>query len=143
MRSTSLMPNSAACPQRKFQIVSHRCGSCQSRDRPAAARSANRLSAALSKSTGARNSPRSTPRRPLRRRFPASRSDHPLHPAFIAKNEAGKVRMLRHLDQALTDAAVTNEIATMARLEAIKGELCEDEALLIGAVERAEDSREV
>jgi tetratricopeptide (TPR) repeat protein len=59
------------------------------------------------------------------------------------RDEAGKARMLRHLDQALTDAAVTNEIATMARLEAIKGELCEDEALLIGAVERAEDSRDL
>ena len=59
------------------------------------------------------------------------------------RDESGKARMLRHLDQALTDAAVTNEIATMVRLEAIKGELCEDEALLIGAVERAEDSRDL
>jgi hypothetical protein len=31
------------------------------------------------------------------------------------RDEAGKARMLRHLDQALTDAAVTTEIATMAK----------------------------
>jgi tetratricopeptide (TPR) repeat protein len=49
--------------------------------------------------------------------------------------------MLRHLDQALADADVGEQIATIARLEAIKGELCEDEALLIGAVQRAESSR--
>jgi tetratricopeptide (TPR) repeat protein len=40
----------------------------------------------------------------------------------------------------LADAAAGEQIATIARLEAIKGELSEDEALLIGAVERAENS---
>jgi class 3 adenylate cyclase/tetratricopeptide (TPR) repeat protein len=59
------------------------------------------------------------------------------------RDEAGKARMLRHLDQGLADAAAHEQIGTIARLEAIKGELCEDEELLKGAVERAEDSRDL
>jgi tetratricopeptide (TPR) repeat protein len=54
-----------------------------------------------------------------------------------ARDEAGKPRMLCYLDQAISDAVSVEQVASVARLEAIKGELCEDEALLIGAITRA------
>ena len=47
--------------------------------------------------------------------------------------------MLRHFDLALADAA-DGPVGTIARLEAFKGLIWSDKALLVGAVARAQGS---
>ena len=56
------------------------------------------------------------------------------------RDEAGRERILRHVDQALADAAAAGDLATLARLQAIKGQQWADEALLTSAVAYAQDS---
>src|SRR5262245_22603550 len=54
------------------------------------------------------------------------------------RDEAGKTRLLPHLNQALAESFGGE--ATLARLEAIKAFNWEEEALFLGAIERAETS---
>jgi tetratricopeptide (TPR) repeat protein len=54
------------------------------------------------------------------------------------RDAAGRERILRHVDQALADAG--GDLATVARLQAIKGQQWADEALLASAVAYAKDS---
>jgi tetratricopeptide (TPR) repeat protein len=56
------------------------------------------------------------------------------------RNEPGEVTMLRHIDRALAHAAADGHLAIQARLEAEKGYFWRNEALLVGAVARAEAS---
>ena len=56
------------------------------------------------------------------------------------RNEAGKADMLRHLDQALTDATAGKQLATASRLQALKGQHWRDETLLLEAIASAERS---
>jgi predicted ATPase len=56
------------------------------------------------------------------------------------RDEAERVRMLHHVDQALSDATAGGQIACAARLQAIKGAHMEDEGLLTGAIRLAEAS---
>jgi tetratricopeptide (TPR) repeat protein len=60
-------------------------------------------------------------------------------PGWIRDEEA-EVRLLRHVDQALTNATQAGQIANMARLEAVKGRYQDNEALLERAIGRAEGS---
>ena len=60
-------------------------------------------------------------------------------PGWIRDEEA-EVRLLRHVDQALTNATEAGQIANMARLEAVKGRYQDNEALLERAIGRAEGS---
>jgi predicted ATPase/class 3 adenylate cyclase len=62
-----------------------------------------------------------------------------LLPGWVRDEEA-EARLLRHVDQALTNATEAGQTASMARLEAIKGLLQDDEALLERAIRRAERS---
>ncbi len=55
------------------------------------------------------------------------------------RNEPGEATILRHFDRALADAADA-PVATIARLEAAKGDICEDEALIVGSIARAQGS---
>jgi tetratricopeptide (TPR) repeat protein len=56
------------------------------------------------------------------------------------RDEAGRERILRHVDQALADASADGDLATLARLQAIKGQQWADESLLASAIARAADS---
>jgi predicted ATPase/class 3 adenylate cyclase len=56
------------------------------------------------------------------------------------RDEEGLARMLRHLDQATTDATEAGHTANLARLEAIRGAFHDDKALLESAIARAESS---
>jgi predicted ATPase/class 3 adenylate cyclase len=56
------------------------------------------------------------------------------------RDEEAQARMLRHLDQATTDATEAGHTANLARLEAIKGAIHDDKALLESAIARAESS---
>jgi predicted ATPase/class 3 adenylate cyclase len=56
------------------------------------------------------------------------------------RNEEGEARLLRHVDQALTNATDAGQMATMARLESMKGRFQDNKALLEGAIVRAESS---
>jgi predicted ATPase/class 3 adenylate cyclase len=56
------------------------------------------------------------------------------------RDEEERVRMLRHLDQATTDATETGHTANLARLEAIRGAFHDDKALFESAIARAESS---
>jgi class 3 adenylate cyclase/tetratricopeptide (TPR) repeat protein len=56
------------------------------------------------------------------------------------RDEAAKARMLRHVDQALADAAAAGREVTVARLQTIKGLHWQDEALLVAGIECAETS---
>jgi class 3 adenylate cyclase/tetratricopeptide (TPR) repeat protein len=60
-------------------------------------------------------------------------------PGWIRDDEA-EARLLRHVDQALTNAAEAGQTADVARLETIKGRHQDDEALLLSALARAEGS---
>jgi tetratricopeptide (TPR) repeat protein len=53
------------------------------------------------------------------------------------RNEPGEATMLRHIDLALA-GATDGPVGTIARLEAWKGDFCNDEALLFGAIARAQ-----
>jgi tetratricopeptide (TPR) repeat protein len=55
------------------------------------------------------------------------------------RNDPGEARLLRHFDLALADA-VNEPVSTMVRLESMKGVIWSDEALLVGAIARAERS---
>jgi class 3 adenylate cyclase/tetratricopeptide (TPR) repeat protein len=57
-----------------------------------------------------------------------------------ARDNAAKVSMLRHMDEALALATEAGELATIARIEARKGINWEDEGLLIAAMGHAEAS---
>ena len=48
---------------------------------------------------------------------------------------------MRHFDRALADAA-DGPVATIARLEATKGDIWDDERLLVAAIARAQSSRD-
>jgi hypothetical protein len=56
------------------------------------------------------------------------------------RDEEAKARMLRHLDQALADAETAGRAAIVAKLQAAKGDLLLDKALLVDSLERAEVS---
>ncbi len=56
------------------------------------------------------------------------------------QDEAARARMLRHIDQALKNATLGGNAAVAARLQAIKGSVWDDEALLVDALARAEAS---
>src|SRR6185436_15314798 len=49
------------------------------------------------------------------------------------RDEAGKARMLRHIDEALADAVAGDLVAPMVKLQTIKGRHWEDETLLVDA----------
>jgi class 3 adenylate cyclase/tetratricopeptide (TPR) repeat protein len=53
------------------------------------------------------------------------------------RDEAGKARMLQHVDEALADAAAGDLVAPMVKLQTIKGRHWEDETLLVDAIARA------
>ena len=55
-------------------------------------------------------------------------------------DEGAEARLLCHIDQALTNAAEAGQTVNMARLESIKGEYLDDEALLERAIVRAKSS---
>jgi tetratricopeptide (TPR) repeat protein len=54
------------------------------------------------------------------------------------RDETGKARLSRHLKQALAETALFGQEAALAKLEAVKGFIWEDEALFLSAIERAE-----
>jgi predicted ATPase/class 3 adenylate cyclase len=56
------------------------------------------------------------------------------------RNEEAEARLLRHVDQALTNTTDAGQSANTARLEAIKGRFQNNKALLEGAIVRAESS---
>jgi class 3 adenylate cyclase/tetratricopeptide (TPR) repeat protein len=58
----------------------------------------------------------------------------------VLRDEGAETRLLRHIDQTLTNAAEAGQTANMARLESIKGEYEDDEALLESAIVRAKGS---
>jgi len=58
----------------------------------------------------------------------------------VLRDEGAETRLLRHIDQALTNAAEAGQTANVARLESIKGEYQDDEALLERAIVRAKGS---
>ena len=55
------------------------------------------------------------------------------------RDEAGKVRMLRHVDQALASATAGGLVTPLLKLLTIKGRHWEDETLLVDALARAND----
>lgn len=58
------------------------------------------------------------------------------------QDDKGEARMLRHLDLAMTDADEAGQTANLARLEATRGAILDDRALLEGAIARAEGCRD-
>jgi class 3 adenylate cyclase/tetratricopeptide (TPR) repeat protein len=56
------------------------------------------------------------------------------------RDEEAPARMLRHLNQATTDATEAGHTANLARLEVIRGAIHDDKALLENAIVRAESS---
>jgi predicted ATPase len=58
----------------------------------------------------------------------------------VLRDEGAEARLLRHIDLTLTNAAAAGQTANMARLESIKGEIQDDEALLERAILRAQGS---
>ena len=60
-------------------------------------------------------------------------------PGWI-RDEAALVRMLRHIDEAMSDATADGQLAAVAKLQAWKGNYLEDESLLVDAIRLAEAS---
>jgi class 3 adenylate cyclase/tetratricopeptide (TPR) repeat protein len=56
------------------------------------------------------------------------------------RDEAGRERISRHVDQALADAATAGDLSTLAKLQAIKGQQWADESLLASAISSADAS---
>ena len=56
------------------------------------------------------------------------------------RDEEAQAHMLRHLDQATTDATEAGQTANLAKLEAIRGAIHDDKALFESAIARAEGS---
>src|SRR5262245_4308512 len=61
----------------------------------------------------------------------------------VTRDEAEKDQLLRHMDHALALATEAGQMATVARLEALKGIYCGDETLLTNAIANAEASGDV
>ena len=55
-------------------------------------------------------------------------------------DEAARARMLQHIDRALENATLDGNVAVAVRLQATKGSMWDDEALLVDALTRAEAS---